>query len=73
MVKQNMTPIQQAIYASGKTQTELARLVGCTPQNITNIKLRGGLIPCRNKDRRNKWIEVTGLSEEELFPNLATI
>lgn len=68
MVKQNMTPIQKAIYASGGTQTELARRVGCSPQNITNIKKRDGRIPHMNREKRDRWVAATGLSEKELFP-----
>ncbi|MBC9130696.1 hypothetical protein J3U18_00100 [Gilliamella sp. B3482] len=65
-----LSPIDKAIRAIGGNKSELARLVGCSPSNITNIKARGGKIPCRNKEIRDKWLSVTGLSKKELFPDL---
>lgn len=69
MSKKILTPLEKAIKAVGDTQKTLASLVGCTPQNITNIKARGGKIPHRSKKVREKWIKATGLSEEVLFPD----
>lgn len=65
-----LSPIKKAIQSIGGNKSELARLVGCSPSNITNIIARGGRIPCRNKGNRDKWIRVTGLSKKELFPDL---
>lgn len=68
-MKCELTPIEKAIRAVGDTQITLAKLVGCSPQNITNIKARGGKIPYKRKSVREKWIKATGLSEKELFPD----
>ena len=69
MGKKILTPLDKAIKAVGDTQKTLASLVGCSPQNITNIKARGGRIPHRSKKVREKWLKATGLSEKELFPD----
>jgi hypothetical protein len=69
MSKQKLTPLDRAIRAVGDTQTTLARLVGCSPQNITNIKARGGKIPSKKQETREKWLKATGLSERDLFPD----
>lgn len=66
----DLSPIEKAIRAVGGNKSELARLIGCSPSNITNIIARGGRIPCRNKKNRNKWVKVTGLNKKELFPQL---
>jgi len=65
-----ITPIQKAIKAVGGNKSELARLVGCSPSNITNIIARGGRIPCMSKEKRDRWIKVTGLSKKDLFPDI---
>ena len=68
-MKCELTSIEKAIRAVGDTQTTLARLVGCSPQNITNIKARGGKIPYKKQETREKWLKATGLSERDLFPD----
>ena len=65
-----ITPIQKAIKAVDGNKSELARLVGCSPSNITNIIARGGRIPCMSKEKRDRWIKVTGLSKKDLFPDI---
>ncbi|OTP97312.1 hypothetical protein B6D16_00875 [Gilliamella apicola] len=65
-----MTPIEKAIRAIGGNKSELARLVGCSPSNITNIIARGGRIPCMSKEKRDRWVKATGLSPTELFPDI---
>lgn len=65
-----ITPIQKAIAAVGGNKSELARLVGCSPSNITNIIARGGRIPCMSREKRDRWINATGLSKKELFPDI---
>lgn len=65
-----ITPIERAIRAIGGNKSELARLVGCSPSNITNIIARGGRIPCMSKEKRDRWIKATGLSKKDLFPDI---
>lgn len=73
IVKQNgyvMTPIEKAIIAGGGGSiTRLAKALGVSPQLIGMIKFRGGRLTTR-KIPIQKWVEVTGLPEQELFPNL---
>ena len=65
-----ITPIEKAIKAVGGNKSELARLVGCSPSNITNIIARGGRIPCMSREKRDRWVKATGLSPKELFPDI---
>lgn len=65
---QRQRPIDKAIVAVGGNQTILANKIGCKPQNITNIKRRGGSIPVKNSKTIDVWISATGLSKKELFP-----
>ena len=65
-----ITPIEKAIKSVGGNKSELARLVGCSPSNITNIIARGGRIPCMSKEKRDRWIRATGLSKKDLFPDI---
>jgi len=69
-MKRELTPIEKAIRAVGGNKSELARLVGCVPSNITNIVARGGRIPCMSKEKRDRWINATGLSKKDLFPDI---
>lgn len=66
MNKTNITPIDKAIAAAGGT-SELAKLLGVKPQNISIIKKRGGFIPTR-KVSADEWSTKTGLPKSELFP-----
>lgn len=70
VVKCEITPIEKAINAVNGNKSQLARLVGCSPSNITNIVARGGRIPYRSKDNRDRWVAATGLSKEILFPDI---
>jgi len=67
MCEKNITPIDKAIHAAGG-QSELAKLLGIKPQNISIIKKRGGEIPTR-KISADEWSAKTGLSKSELFPS----
>lgn len=69
-MKCEITPIEKAINAVNGNKSQLARLVGCSPSNITNIVARGGRIPYRSKDNRDRWVAATGLSKEILFPDI---
>lgn len=60
------TPLDKALAAVGGRQTDLAKLIGVTPQAINLLKKRGGTLPIHKKE---KWREATGLSLHELFPN----
>lgn len=71
MQNSNKTPIEKAVWAVG-TKTELAKRVGCSPQNITNMKYRKGRIPGKTPEKRALWVKATGLTEEELFPDIGT-
>ncbi|EAT6000590.1 MULTISPECIES: helix-turn-helix domain-containing protein [Enterobacteriaceae] len=68
MSKQHrVTPLDKALTAAGCSQKELAERVGVTPQAISLLKKRGGTLPVQ---RAQIWVKVTGLSLEELFPQL---
>lgn len=66
MVNKTMTPIEKAINSVGNAN-KLAGLLGVTPQNINNIKKRGGSIPTR-KVSADEWSNKTGLPKSVLFP-----
>lgn len=65
-----LSPIEKALETVGGNKSKLARLVKCSPSNITNIIARGGSIPCRSKRDVKKWTEATKLKKEELFPQI---
>lgn len=61
------TPLARAVFAVGGKQKTLAEKLGVTPQAISQLKKRGGSLPnARIKD----LLEITGLSKEELFPDV---
>lgn len=60
------TPLDKALAAVGGRQTDLAKLIGVTPQAINLLKKRGGTLPIHKAE---KWEKATGLSLHELFPN----
>lgn len=65
--KTRITPLEKAIKAAGCSQKELAQRVGVSPQAISLLKKRGGTLPLH---AAAKWVKVTGLSHQELYPQL---
>ncbi|QDX29515.1 YdaS family helix-turn-helix protein [Dickeya poaceiphila] len=67
MINTQTTPLEKAVAAVGGSQKNLAEKVGVTPQAINMIKRRGGRLPAR---KMNKFLAATGLSKEELYPDI---
>ena len=65
--QQRVTPLDKALQAAGCSQKELAERVGVTPKAISLLKKRGGTLPLHSAQI---WVKATGLSLEELFPQL---
>lgn len=59
------TPIEKVIDVFNGDQSALAKAMGFSSQNITNIKRRGGNLP---RTKLHKWLEVSGLTFDELYP-----
>lgn len=66
-VRASVTPLEKAVFAVGGKQKTLADKLGVTTQAITQLKKRGGSLP---KTRIKDLLEITGLSKEELFPEI---
>ncbi|CDG19965.1 Gene 30 protein [Xenorhabdus poinarii G6] len=64
----SQTPLQLAVIAVGGKQKTLARLVGLTPQAISNLKKRGGNLP---KTKITEFRKATGLPLVVLYPEIA--
>lgn len=63
----SVTPLEKAVFAVGGKQKTLAEKLGVTTQAITQLKKRGGTLP---KGRMKDLLTITGLSKEELFPEI---
>ncbi|WP_387693063.1 YdaS family helix-turn-helix protein [Photorhabdus sp. RM71S] len=61
------TPLKRAVDAVGGKQKTLAKLVGLTPQAISNLKRRGGNLPAT---KIKEFRQATGLPLEVLYPEL---
>lgn len=61
------TPLDLAVKAVGGSQKELAAKVGVTPQAINMLKKRGGKLPVV---KMREYIAATGLSKEQLYPEI---
>lgn len=66
-VNKAVTPLDLAVEAVGGSQKELAAKVGVTPQAINMLKKRGGSLPV---SKMREYIAVTGLSKEQLYPEI---
>ncbi|MDK2579415.1 YdaS family helix-turn-helix protein [Citrobacter portucalensis] len=62
-----LTPLEKAVFAVGGKQKTLAENLGVTTQAITQLKKRGGTLP---KGRMKDLVKVTGLTMEELYPEI---
>ncbi|RSB59078.1 helix-turn-helix domain-containing protein [Atlantibacter subterranea] len=63
----SLTPLEKAVFAVGGKQKTLAEKLGVTTQAITQLKKRGGTLP---KGRMKDLVRVTGLTMEELYPEI---
>ncbi|ECF1923099.1 transcriptional regulator [Salmonella enterica subsp. enterica serovar Newport] len=70
MKKIPMTPLEKAVQAVGGKQKTLAQRLGVSEQAVTLIKQRrNGYLP---RKRIEDFVRVTGLSREELYPDVFT-
>ncbi|EBS0796791.1 TPA: helix-turn-helix domain-containing protein [Salmonella enterica] len=70
MKKTPMTPLEKAVQAVGGKQKTLAQRLGVSEQAVTLIKQRrNGYLP---RKRIEDFVRVTGLSREELYPDVFT-
>lgn len=70
MKKIPMTPLEKAVQAVGGKQKTLAQRLGVSEQAVTLIKQRrNGYLP---RKRIEDFVRITGLSREELYPDVFT-
>ncbi|MEN3260295.1 YdaS family helix-turn-helix protein [Sodalis endosymbiont of Spalangia cameroni] len=62
-----LTPLDKAVLAVGGRQKTLAERLDISAQAVSQIKKRGGCLP---KKRMKDLLAITGLSIEELYPDV---